>query len=262
MKNKITLLTLIFTLVSFVGFSQKTVNASDIIKDIKAGKDVSINNAIIEGVLDFTYMDEKLEDLPKRKKRWWKGNNGDNKVKNLIETKISFVNCTFKDDVLAYIPDSDDSGYTFVASFEDDAIFKDCVFQRKAMFKYSYFENESSFENADFQDDTTFKYSKFKKTASFKNTNFENGATFKYANFANFISFANSTFKETTTFKYTKFNDGVSFKDVRFEEDLNIKYTEVHGKFDISGMKVAYDIDSKYTKINGKSFSRYLLNRN
>ena len=58
----------------------------------------------------------------------------ENYIKQQI--KISFKNCTFKDDVLAYIPDSDDSGYTFTASFEDEAIFINCTFERKAMFKY------------------------------------------------------------------------------------------------------------------------------
>lgn len=237
MKNKITLFSLALVLVTFLGYAQRTVNASDIIKDIKAGKDVKISNATIEGTLDFTYMEDKLKDLPKRKRRWW-NNGGTNTVKNTIETKVSFVNCTFKDDVLAYIPDGDYSGYTFVASFEDDAIFKDCKFERKAMFKYSRFERESSFENAKFNDDTTFKYAKFD----------------------NYVSFANTNFEETATFKYTKFRNGVSFKNANFEEDLNLKYTEVRGKFDISGMEVAYDINSKYTKINGKSFTRYLLN--
>ena len=260
MKNKITFLTLVFALVSFVGFSQKTVNAEDIIDDIKAGKSISISNATIEGVLDFTYMEEKLKDLPKRKRRWWNNNGSDNKVKNLIEVKISFQNCTFKDDVLAYIPDSEESGYTFVASFDKDAIFENCTFERKAMFKYSHFDEDSSFENAKFQDDNTFKYAKFKRSANFENAKFDNGATFKYAHFSTFISFAKTTFGESATFKYAKFRDGVSFKDAKFEEDLNLKYTSVNGKFDISGMKVAYDIDSKYTKINGRSFSRYLLN--
>ena len=262
MKTKFTLATLIFTLVSFVSFSQKTIDAEDIIRDIKAGKDISISNATIEGNLDFTYMEEKLESLPqkKRRRRWWNSNNGDNKIKNVIEVSISFENVTFNDDVLAYIPDSEDSGYTFIAHFEDNAIFKNCVFKRKAMFKYSKFENDSSFENADFQDDTTFKYSEFRRAANFANTTFENAATFKYTDFSTFVSFANSTFEESATFKYTKFRNGVSFKDVKFEEDLNLKYTEVRGKFDISGMKVAYDIDSKYTSINGKSFTRYLVN--
>ena len=258
MKNKITLLTLVFTLISFVSYSQKTVNAEDIIRDIKNGKDISISNATIEGTLDFTDMEEKLKDLPKRKKKWWI-NGGDNMVKNRIEVNISFINCTFKDDVLAYYPDSEDSGYTFIASFYENAIFKDCTFERKAMFKYSAFDKKSSFENTKFQDDSTFKYAKFKNEISFANTNFENEATFKYAEFRTFISFENSIFEESATFKYSKFKDGVSFKKVHFKEDLNIKYTEVIGEFIISGMKVDYDIDSKYTKINGSGFNKYLL---
>ena len=162
--KKVTLLTLVFTLMSVVSFSQKTIQAEEIISDIKAGNDVTISNATIEGVLDFTDMEEKLLELPKRKRRWWKNNNGSNQVENIITVNITFNNVTFKDDVLAYIPDSEDSGYTFTADFEKKAIFANCVFERKAMFKYSEFEDDSSFENADFQDDTTFKYAKFRRT--------------------------------------------------------------------------------------------------
>lgn len=239
MKNKITLVAIVAFLMTSVGFAQKTVNASDIIKDIKNGKDVSYNNVTIVGELDFTYMEEKLESLPKRKKRNWWRNGGSNMVKNLIKSKVSFVNCTFEDNVLAYIPDSENSGYTFVASFDDDAIFKGCTFERKAMFKYSKFNEKASFQGTNFEDDTTFKYAQF------------------YTN----VSFAKATFKETATFKYSKFKNGVSFNSTDFQEDLNIKYTKVTGEFDITGMKVAYDINSKYTKINGKSFNKYLLSR-
>lgn len=239
MKNRITLLTVAFLCVTSFVFAQKTVYAKDIIKDIKAGKSVTISNATIEGDLDFTYMDDKLQDLPKRKKRWW-NNGGSNTIKNVINTKVSFTNVVFKDHVLAYIPDSDNSGYTFIASFKDDAIFKNCTFERKAMFKYSRFEGKSSFEGSKFDDDTTFKYAKFD----------------------DFVSFADTSFDESATFKYAKFRDGVSFRMAKFEEDLNIKYTEVRGDFIIQGMKVAYDIDSKYTKINGASFNKYLIEKN
>ncbi|MFY0604102.1 MAG: pentapeptide repeat-containing protein [Flavobacteriaceae bacterium] len=237
MKNKITLVVIMAFLMTSVGFAQKTIKASDIIKDIKKGKNVSYTNATIVGDLDFTYMEEKLLDLPKRKKnRWWR-NGGSNTIKNLIKSKVSFVNCTFEDDVLAYIPDSENSGYTFIANFDDDAIFKNCTFERKAMFKYSKFNEDASFEGTKFEDDSTFKYSEFD----------------------NNVSFAKATFKETATFKYTKFKDGVSFNSTDFQEDLNIKYTKVTGEFDIKGMKVAYDINSKYTKINGKGFNKYLI---
>ena len=100
----------------------------------------------------------------------------------MIETKVSFQNCIFKDDVLAYIPD-EDSGYTFTASFEEEAIFKGCTFEGKAMFKYSRFERNSDFSGSTFDDDTTFKYAKFDQDINFENTIFDEIATFKYAKF-------------------------------------------------------------------------------
>ncbi|QNM86577.1 pentapeptide repeat-containing protein [Polaribacter pectinis] len=264
MKNKFTLLGICLFLSATISFAQKTVEASDIMKDIKNGKSISYNNVTIVGTLDFTYMDEALEKLPKKKKsswfNWGSNNNYSNQIKKMIDVKISFTNCTFKDDVLAYIPD-EDSGYTFTASFEDITIFKDCNFERKAMFKYSRFERDADFSGSSFDDDSTFKYAKFDKDISFQNTVFDEIATFKYATFNKNVSFSNSIFKDSAIFKYTKFHDGVSFNSSKFEEDLNIKYMKVDGSFDISNMDVAYEIDSKYTKINGKSFSKYLVDK-
>lgn len=260
MKYKITLLFTLF--LSFTFFAQKTIEASDIMADIKKGKSITYQNATIVGTLDFTYMNDALEKLPaKRKSSWWRNGNSTNEIKKIIEVKISFIDCTFKDDVLAYIPD-EDSGYTFTASFEDIAIFKNCNFERKAMFKYSRFERESDFSGSFFEDDSTFKYAKFDKDTNFESTKFSEISTFKYAKFIRKVSFANSVFEDSAVFKYTKFNNGVSFFNTNFEEDLNIKYMQVFGDFDITKMKVGYDIDSKYTKINGKSFNKYLLINN
>lgn len=253
MKNIITFCCLLLTTILF---AQKTIDANDILKDVKQGKAITISNATIEGVLDLTYMDEALPKLPKRSK-WW-NNGGSNTVEKQITNRISFVNCTFKDDVLAYIP-HEKSGYTFIANFEDEVIFKDCEFEQKAMFKYSDFEMDADFSGTKFNGDSTFKYAKFERDIDFQNSLFDEPATFKYAKFDRFVSFKNSIFKESAVFKYTEFKDGVSFNNVRFEEDLNIKYTKVNGEFDINNMDVAYDIDAKYTSINGKSFSKYLL---
>ena len=242
--------------------SQTKIDASDILEDIKNGKDVVLKNVTIDGVLDLTYMDEAVEKLPKKKKRsWWGNNNYSNKIEKIIDVNLSFESCTFNEDVLAYIPD-EDSGYTFTASFEKEAIFKNCKFEGKAMFKYSTFEKNSDFSGSGFQEDSTFKYAKFDRDISFENTKFVEIATFKYAKFDNNVSFANSIFEDSAVFKYTNFYDGVSFENTNFEEDLNIKYMKVRGDFNISKMKVAYSIDSKYTKINGKDFNKYLLDRN
>ena len=263
MNNKINLIAFSFFLVTSISFAQKKMKAASIMKDIKEGKSISINNATIVGVLDFTYMDDAMEKLSdKKKKSWfnWSSNNSTNEIKEMIDVKISFTNCTFKDDVLAYIPD-EDSGYTFSASFKEIAVFKNCDFKSKAMFKYSRFERNSDFSGSSFNDDSTFKYAKFDKDSSFENTTFDEIATFKYAKFNNNVSFYNAVFKDTATFKYTNFSDGVSFKNTKFEEDLNIKYMKVSGNFNITNMSVTYNIDSKYTKINGKSFSKYLIDK-
>ncbi len=256
MKNIVILIALLFSFSAVT--AQKTIDARDIMRDVKNGKNIEYSNATIEGILDFTYMNEKLPKLPTRK-RWW-NNGGSNEVTKQITSKVSFVNCTFKDDVLAYIP-HEDSGYTFVGNFENDVIFRGCTFDQKAMFKYSDFERKADFSSAKFNDDTTFKYAKFENHANFKNTYFDEPATFKYADFKEHVSFENSVFDETATFKYAEFNNGVSFNNVQFKEDLNIKYTKVKGDFDIENMEVAFDIDSKYTKINGSSFNKYLLKR-
>lgn len=255
MKNIVTIIGLLcFT----TAIAQQTIKASGIIKDIKNGKAVAVSNATIKGTLDFTFMEEALPKLPTRR-RWW-NNGGSNTVEKQITNKISFTNCVFEDDVLAYIP-HEKSGYTFVANFEDTIVFKNCTFEQKAMFKYSNFEKNTNFSDSKFKGNSTFKYAKFYRDISFKNTVFEETSTFKYADFKHFVSFENAIFNESAIFKYTEFKDGVSFKNVKFEEDLNIKYTKVSGDFDITGMDVGFDIDAKYTSINGKSFSKYLLKR-
>ena len=252
MKNSTKITALVICLFLAISVTaQRKINASDIMKDIKSGKDITYKNVTIVGDLDFTFMDEQLNKLPKRKRRFW--NNSNNKIEKQITGKVSFKNCKFVDNVFAYIHD-EDSGYTFVANFDDIAIFKNCIFKEMAMFKYSKFKTNADFSDSKFNGDSTFKYAKFKREISFSNTVFGEESTFKYTEFDNNVSFANAIFKESATFKYTKFKDGVSFNKTRFEEDLDFKYTNVRGKFNINGMHVEYDIDSKYANINGDKF--------
>lgn len=259
MKKIITLFVLTCSTLSIT--AQKKIDALEILKDIKNGKDITIKNAVINGVLDFTYMQDAKREIPLKKKSWWNfSTNYSNEIKKRIEVAIIFEDCVFKDHVLAYIPD-EESEYTFTASFYNKVVFKNCQFKEKAMFKYSDFDKETNFYGTVFNEDSTFKYAKFNDTSNFKRVKFYELATFKYSEFDEFVSFEGAVFEDSATFKYTKFLNGVSFKNVRFEEDLIIKYTEITGDFDITNMKVAYEIDDKYTKINGKSFSKYILEK-
>lgn len=233
-KIRITML-ILFSLFLLRGFAQSSVNASQIMMDIREGKNISLENMTIVGDLDFTYMDEKLPDLP-RKSRWWNNGNS-NTVEESIDVAVTFKNCTFEGDVLAYIHE-DKSGYTFVADFDRDVVFSDCTFNANAMFKYSDFDGKVDFSGADFQRKSTFKYAEFDERADFSDSRFDDDATFKYA----------------------QFDEGASFKHAVFEESWNIKYMKARGEFDITGLEVRDDIDAKYTKINGKSFTNYLVN--
>lgn len=212
------------------GLAQNTVSASKILDDIKRGRDIFYQDVTITGELDFTFRRDKEDGLGRHS--FW---NGDNTVNEDIEVEISFVNCTFEDDVLAYIH-IEKSGYTFTADFEEEVTFKNCDFKRNSMFKYSEFDQEVSFEGSKFNRDNSFKYAEFDAKANF----------------------ANTMFSEDAIFKYAEFDDGVSFNGAEFREDWDIKYLEVNGSFDIERMEVGDDIDAKYTDINGKSFTKYL----
>ena len=226
---------LFFGIFMLRAFAQNSVSADKIMEDVREGKDITYQNVTIVGDLDFTYMAEKMPDLPK-KSRWWNNGSG-NTVEESIDVSVSFINCTFEDDVLAYIHD-DPSGYTFTADFDKDVVFKNCEFKRNAMFKYSDFDGRADFSGTKFQRNSTFKYAEFDEMADFSGTFFDDDATFKYA----------------------QFDEGASFKNAVFEESWNIKYMKARGEFDIAGLDVRDDIDAKYTKINGRSFTNYLIN--
>ena len=128
-QNTLKLTFIAFLLVSLFSLNaqaQTTVKASDIMKAIKNREDIKYSNVTVSGMLDFTYMDEKAPDLPRRRS-WWR-NGGDNTVNELIKSKITFENVVFENDVIAYFHD-DRSEYTFTADFEEDVIFKNCKFE-------------------------------------------------------------------------------------------------------------------------------------
>lgn len=221
-------------LLSISAFAQQKVNASDIMEALKKGDDISYKDVTVIGMLDFTFMDEKKVDLPTRR-RWWK-DGSDNEVKEVITSKISFVNVTFEDDVLAYYHDKR-SEYTFTADFERNVTFENCKFNRNAMFKYSVFERSADFAGSSFNEETTFKYAEFEDQANFSKTFFE----------------------EDAIFKYTKFRDGANFNAAKFDRSLDMKYTKVRGDLDIKNLDVRWDIVTKYAEVNGRSLTRYLM---
>ena len=254
MKNLQILLVLL--LLPMLTWAQSKVNASEIIAKINRGEAVSYKNAEIVGDLDMT----KLQN------RKLKDQKGDSKYssKEYISTvtaPLTFVNCTFKGDVLAYF--NPDSGVNMVNSnnevyntnFDKEVRFEKCTFERAAAFKYSEFEGGASFAGSRFAEEALFKYSKFRGAIDFSNARFSADANFKYVTFPVKVSFAGATFGGEANFKYAKFDEGVNFQKATFDGTANFKYAKISDSFNIKGADFKGGDDFKYTRLNNRQVS-------
>ncbi|MBC5994826.1 pentapeptide repeat-containing protein [Pontibacter cellulosilyticus] len=245
---------LVMLMLPMLTWAQSKVNASEIIAKINRGEAVSYKNAEIVGDLDLT----KLQNMKQKEQK------GDHSTKEYISTvtaPLSFVNCTFKGDVLAYF--NPDNGVNMVntrnevynTNFEQEVRFDGCVFEEASAFKYSEFNEGASFISTRFSEEALFKYSKFRKLANFSSATFRGDANFKYVTFPVKVSFTGATFGSEANFKYTKFEEGVNFQKATFDGTANFKYAKITDSFNIKGANFRGGDDFKYTKLNNRQVS-------
>ena len=240
-------------LFSVSAFAQSRVNAKDILKSIDDGKAVNYKGAEIVGDLDLTSIQDKVADKNNTRSR-----NNTKVFWYHVRSPLNFVNCTFKNDVIAYFHD-DRKNETHNAVFHADVSFQECEFQGKSAFKYSKFHEGADFTKTTYHKEALFKYTEFSTEVSFDDSTFSNDANFKYTKFPRKVEFMNVEFHDLANFKYTKFPRGVSFKNSVFQGDSNFKYAKFYEPFDFDGTEFENSVDFKYTKLEGKSFTRYLL---
>jgi len=227
-----TIFTITLILLGITTYAQQTIKAQDIIRAINEGDDVTYKNITVEGYLDLTdlrnkrHTDSSFDFFGK----------GNDTYESSVEGSLTFINCTFTDDVIAYYHVERDND-TFIAHFEEDVVFQNCTFKRKSEFKYSEFEENADFSGSVFNREANFKYAEFSDAPNFSDVNFRDDANFKYAEFPQGASFQSAAFMQLANFKYTKFRTPLNLKNIQFrgEEDF------------------------KYTKVDGQSFTSYLL---
>ena len=242
--------------VPVLSMAQTRVQAEDIIDQINAGQDVSYKNAVIMGNLDFRALDEVTPDKPLRKQnrsRW-----SSQSYSCHVRSSLSFINCTFRGDVLAYVH-VDKKNDTYNAVFYEDVNFEGCTFERASAFKYAKFKRKANFVNTTYEEEALFKYTKFSTDVSFQGSNFQDDANFKYVDFPEAADFEQALFRELANFKYAKFPEGVSFEDAEFQGDADFKYTKFSEPLNFDGVEFDRDPIFKYTKIDGRSFTSHLL---
>lgn len=223
MKRFLTILLLSGTISG--GFAQKSISASEILKKIDNGESVTYKNVVIEGELDFT--DLRNQRQTSSSLNFFGGDN--DTYESSVEASISFIDCTFNDDVLAYYHDERGND-TYIAHFEGDVIFQNCNFKRKSEFKYSEFQEKVDFSKTIFNREANFKYAEFSEQPSFASVEFRDDANFKYSEFPYGANFESATFEELANFKYTKFRSPVNFDNTSFEGSEDFKYTRVDGR--------------------------------
>jgi uncharacterized protein YjbI with pentapeptide repeats len=251
--KKYTAIILSFVFLSVTAFAQSRIDAKDIIKSIDEGKAVSYSGAKIVGDLDLMSIVDKIPD---------KNNKNSKHSTNVywyhVRTPLSFTDCTFEGDVIAYYHD-EKKNETHNAVFHADVSFKGCEFQGKSAFKYSTFHEGADFSKTSYSKEALFKYTKFTSEVSFADSVFSHDANFKYTKFPHKADFSDTKFKDLANFKYTKFPEGVSFRNALFQGDSDFKYTKFYEPFDFEGTEFEDSVDFKYTKLEGKSFTKYLL---
>jgi uncharacterized protein YjbI with pentapeptide repeats len=214
--------------------AQTKVKASYIIKQINDGRAVEYSGVEIEGDIDLT----DLENRRSERSSTGRFNNNNDTFESTVEVSVNFTNCTFLGSVLAYYH-IERRNETYIAHFEKDVVFRNCVFKNASEFKYSEFNGVASFAGCTFNDVANFKYAEFSSGPLFSNAKFESGADFKYTEFPRETSFEKATFRGLANFKYSKFRSPLNMDGVAF------KGSE----------------DFKYTRIDGRDFTAYLLDR-
>jgi len=245
-----------FSILATVSMAQQRVDADEIIRQINQGQTVSYENVEIIGDLDLTNLDNRERTSSSE---GWFGFGDSDTYESIVEASVNFINCTFLGDVIAYYRD-DREEETFIAHFEDDAVFRKCTFRESCEFKYSEFSEDADFMGSVFGEEANFKYAEFSESPSFAQAVFEDEANFKYAEFPTETSFTAVVFEDEANFKYAEFPRGASFEESVFNDLANFKYAKFRSPLNIENISFNGDEDFKYTKIDGRSFTSYLLN--
>ncbi|WKN44517.1 pentapeptide repeat-containing protein [Tunicatimonas pelagia] len=238
------------------GIAQQRVDADEVIRQINEGQTVTYQDVEISGDLDLTNLDTR--ERTESSEGWFGFGNNDT-YESVVEASISFINCTFLGDVIAYYHDDREED-TFIAHFEGDVVFRKCTFREGSEFKYSEFAGESDFSGSVFEEEANFKYAEFSEAPSFAQSVFSDEANFKYAEFPEETNFTAVVFDDEADFKYAEFPRGASFKEAVFNNLANFKYAKFRTPLNMQNVSFNGDEDFKYTKVDGRSFTSYLLN--
>ena len=207
------------------------VYATDILKQIENGEDISLENVRIIGVFNLTKIE--LKTVPVARAEWeikYADLEGELKIVErlkierlkIVESEIAIINSIFEDDVdtsrIQFRKKVDFSATTFLG--ESD--FKGADFRGNADFGYADFSGDAYFQYVDFRGVTSFLSADFRGNADFWYANFSGDADFIGADFSGDAYFTDADFTGYATFDSTELNKvsftGATFTSVSLDE--------------------------------------------
>lgn len=167
------------TVSTFAQNAAKTVQASEIVKQIEAGKKISYANVTVIGDLDLSNIAARTNDATYPEK---------GKIARVYSAKINqpfeFENVQFDGKVIFFnkeVTRKEIKEYRLV--FAEAVKFENCVFNDTANFELTNFDSTISFANSVFKAKPTFVRLGLEKIPNFTKTVFEQGSLFQ--NFQN-----------------------------------------------------------------------------
>jgi hypothetical protein len=251
---------------NYANQNSNTINANEIINLLNDGKDIYLENKIINGDLNFNQLKNAYRESNNVHranitssitffKCIFTGkvsayNAGDGKSNLVSFTKnVSFMQCEFKEEVALregnFYGTVNFSGSSFLkrvsfegsnymtdaffskSSFSEEARFQNIVFQNKANFMEAICGKTISFQGTAFFGEAQFSVAKFLAYADFSVASFSSGCFFNYAEFSNQAIFNNTVFKGRVEFLNAAFKANTEFKSCIFYDILKMNEASV-----------------------------------
>lgn len=200
---------------------KKEIKASEFLKDVKKGKAITVVNKIILDDVNFFVSEKDLQFV------------GSNRLENVVEGNISFLNCIFMGNVSA-------------------------VGEYKSVAVQTKFCNNLVFQNCDFRGDVVFDNAVVTGTVDFQQSKFR-----KNVSFNNMIVWAkDSYFSEieaegTMNMIYTTFNGNLYMRDAVFQDAVSFQGMCVQGQFAASGMKCSKSAEFDMLMVGQRAIFNY-----
>ncbi|MCQ2219564.1 MAG: hypothetical protein MJZ33_13970 [Paludibacteraceae bacterium] len=242
----LTLLVMILSCsISCSGKKSKDMKASEIIKLIQKGKDVSLNDKVIFDDVDFTDIEKyRVVAFPNMESR--------------IPVNITFTNCVFMGKVLASTKKSIDGSkkkinvFTtfeknltfFSCDFRGDVAMDDMVVDGKLEFANSVFRENASFNSLyvkgshigflsmESEKDFSMCYARFLCDANFMGAKFKGRANFLGMNVMK-VQFSNAEFGNEVDFSNSIFMGDALFNYINCASSIQFSFSKYYGDFDL-----------------------------